>query len=202
MDKPPTDGHRRPESCQKRRQAGYCLTSLSEATRKLVDKPPKGAAEGLKAGYCLTSLSEATRKLVEAPKGAAEGLKPGYCRFLKPLENYWTSPRQMAKVVRKAAKSAGKGAAERLKAGYCLTSLSEATRKVLGQCQAKRLPNVASCLTPLFLGRAPPADGWGRWLGSADYRPISLFLQNLQGDDQGQNAGSHRAVAFKNPLRF
>ena len=68
----------------------------------------------------------------------------------------------MAKVVRKAAKSAGKGAAERLKAGYCLTSLSEATRKVLGQCQAKRLPNVASCLTPLFLGRAPPADGWGR----------------------------------------
>ena len=36
----------------------------------------------------------------------------------------------MAKVVRKAAKSAGKGAAERLKAGYCLTSLSEATRKL------------------------------------------------------------------------
>ena len=44
---------------------GYCLTSLSEATRKLVDKPPKaqGAAEGLKPGYCPTSLSEATRKL-------------------------------------------------------------------------------------------------------------------------------------------
>ena len=48
----------------------------------------------------------------------------------------------MATDVRKVAKSAGKGAAERLKAGYCLTSLSEATRKVLGQCQAKRLPNV------------------------------------------------------------
>ena len=37
----------------------------------------------------------------------------------------------MAKVVRKAAKIAGKGAAERLKAGYCLTSLSEATRKLV-----------------------------------------------------------------------
>jgi len=37
----------------------------------------------------------------------------------------------MAKAVRKAAKTAGKAAAERLKAGYCLTSLSEATRKLV-----------------------------------------------------------------------
>jgi hypothetical protein len=37
----------------------------------------------------------------------------------------------MAKVVRKAAKSAGKGAAEGFKAGYCRTSLSEANRKLV-----------------------------------------------------------------------
>ena len=37
----------------------------------------------------------------------------------------------MATDVRKVAKSAGKGAAERLKGGYCLTSLSEATRKLV-----------------------------------------------------------------------
>ena len=37
----------------------------------------------------------------------------------------------MATDVRKVAKSAGKGAAERFKAGYCLTSLSEATRKLV-----------------------------------------------------------------------
>ena len=81
----------------------------------------------------------------------------------------------MATDVRKVAKSAGKGAAERLKAGYCLTSLSEATRKVLSQCQAKRLPNVASCLTPIFLGRAPPADGWGRRI----YIHIHIYIYNM-----------------------
>ena len=54
-------------------------------------------------------------------------------RFLKQLENYRTSLRQMDTDVRKVAKSAGKGAAERLKAGYCLTSLSEATRKLVGK---------------------------------------------------------------------
>ena len=81
----------------------------------------------------------------------------------------------MATDVRKAAKSAGKGAAERLKAGCCLTSLSEVTRKVLGQRQAKRLPNVASCLTPLFLGRAPPADGWGRRI----YIYICLYIYDI-----------------------
>ena len=72
-------------------EAGYCLTSLSEATRKALGKRPecrkslrrrrreavearlycsqnaakacgKGAARDLEAGYCLTSLSEATRK--------------------------------------------------------------------------------------------------------------------------------------------
>ena len=37
----------------------------------------------------------------------------------------------MATNVRKVTKSAGKGAAERFKAGYCLTSLSEATRKLV-----------------------------------------------------------------------
>ena len=37
----------------------------------------------------------------------------------------------MATNVRKVAKSAGKGAVERLKASYCLTSLSEATRKLV-----------------------------------------------------------------------
>ena len=31
---------------------------------------PNGAAEGLKPGYCLTSLSEATRKLVDKPPKA------------------------------------------------------------------------------------------------------------------------------------
>ena len=85
----------------------------------------------------------------------------------------------MATDVRKVAKSAGKGAAERLKAGYCLTSLSEATRKVLGQCQAKRLPNVASCLTPLFLGRAPPADGWGRRIYTYIYIYVYIIYTSI-----------------------
>ena len=72
-------------------EAGYCLTSLSEATRKALGKRPdcrkslrqrrreafearllppqnaakacgKGAARDLEAGYCLTLLSGATRK--------------------------------------------------------------------------------------------------------------------------------------------
>ena len=55
---------------------GYCLTSLSEATRTLPDKPPTDgqsrpeSCQNLKAGYCLTSLSEATRKLVDKPPKA------------------------------------------------------------------------------------------------------------------------------------
>ena len=85
-------------------------------------------------------------------------MQRGPTRRRKAPENR-TSPRQMAKVVQKAAKTAGKGAAERLKAGSSLTSLSEATRKLDGQsrpesCQKRRqgrcgafegrlLPNVA-----------------------------------------------------------
>ena len=81
-------------------KAGYCLTSLSAATRKVLRKRPescksfgkgaamqvkacyclqnaakaygKGAARYLKAGYCLTSLSEATRKFLESAQNVAK----------------------------------------------------------------------------------------------------------------------------------
>ena len=56
-------------------------------------------------------------------KGAARQLQPGCC-------------------AQNAATACGKGAAEDSKARYCLTSLSEATRKVLGKrtgCR-KKLP--------------------------------------------------------------
>ena len=95
-------------------KAGYCLTSLSEATRKVLGKRPE----------CRKSLRQRRREAVEARllycpqnasgKGAARQLKPGYCP-------------------QNAATACGKGAAEDSKAGYCLTSLSEATRKVLGK---------------------------------------------------------------------
>ena len=83
-------------------EAGYCLTSLSEATRKALGKRPecrkslrrrrrgavearrlppecrtacgKGAARDLEAGYCLTLRSEATRK--------ALGKRPEYRKSL------------------------------------------------------------------------------------------------------------------------
>ena len=63
-------------------------------------------------------------------KGAAKQLKPGYCP-------------------QNAATACGKGAAEVSKAGYCLTSLSEATRKVLGkrpECRSREA--VAARLLP------------------------------------------------------
>ena len=99
--------------------------------------------------------------------------------------NYRTSPRQMAKVVRKAAKTAGKGAAERLKAGSSLTSLSEATRKLDGQsrpesCQKRRqgrcgtfegrlLPNVAFWSHQKTTGQAP--DRWPKSSGKLPKAP-------------------------------
>jgi len=87
----------------------------------------KGAGKHLKPGYFLTLLSEATRKplgkrpadgqsrALHSPKGAkgagqgaGKHLKPGCCLTLlsnlKPLENLCSSARQMAKVVRWAAR--------------------------------------------------------------------------------------------------
>ena len=60
----------------------------------------------------------------------------------------------MATDVRKVAKSAGKGAAERLKAGYCLTSLSEATRKLVDKPQRRCLTSLSEA--PRKLVEKPP----------------------------------------------
>ena len=43
---------------------------MATDVRKVAKSADKGAAEGLKPGYCLTSLSEATRKLVDKPPKA------------------------------------------------------------------------------------------------------------------------------------
>ena len=93
----------------------YCLTLVSEASRKSQGKRPadgqgrrkafkaklrkaaksagKGAAERLYESYCLTLLSEAT----------------GEARRKRPADG-----ERRARRSRKAAKSAGKGAADRL----------------------------------------------------------------------------------------
>ena len=131
-------------------EAGYCLTSLSEATRKGLGKRPecrkslrrrrrgavearrlppecrtacgKGAARDLEAGYCLTLRSEATRK--------ALGKRPEYRKSLRRRRRGAVEARLL---LQNAATACGKGAARDLEAGYCLTSLSEATRKALGK---------------------------------------------------------------------
>jgi len=43
---------------------------MATDVRKVAKSAGKGAAERLKAGYCLTSLSEATRKLADKPPKA------------------------------------------------------------------------------------------------------------------------------------
>ena len=126
-------------------KGGYCLTLLSEATRKLLGKrseccksvPPQngtkasrqGAAKHLKGGYCLTLLSEASEKLLGKRQNAA--------------------------------KASRQGGAEHLKGGYgyCLTLFSEATRKLLG-----KHPEWYQSLPPgrcgAFEGRLLPNDAF------------------------------------------
>ena len=43
---------------------------MATDVRKVAKSAGKGAAERLKAGYCLTSLSEATRKHLDKPPKA------------------------------------------------------------------------------------------------------------------------------------
>ena len=121
-------------------EAGYCLTSLSEATRKALGKRPecrkslrrrrrgavearrlppecrtacgKGATRDLEAGYCLTLRSEATRK--------ALGKRPEY---------------------RKSLRRRRRGAVEaRLLLPECSNSLWQGCREGFG---GRLLPNVA-----------------------------------------------------------
>ena len=120
-------------------EGGYCLTLLSEATRKVLGKRPeackmqqkplakgaardleenaakasaKGAARDLEGGYCLTLPAEATRKVL--------GKRPEACKMqqkplakgaarLKPVENSWKVPRSL----QNAAKASAKGAARK-----------------------------------------------------------------------------------------
>ena len=103
----------------------------------------KGAARDLEGGYCLTLLSEATRKVLgkrpEACKMQQKPLAKGAAR-LKPLESSW----KVSRSLQNAAKASAKGAARHLEGSYCLTLLSEATRKVLGKrpeaCKMQQKP--------------------------------------------------------------
>ena len=81
---------------------GYCLTLLSAATRKpLFKRPADGQSPAL----------DSPKAAKGAGKGAGKHLKPGYCLtlLLKSLENLWASARQMAKVLRGAARRLQKG---------------------------------------------------------------------------------------------
>ena len=69
------------------------------------------------------------------------------------------APRGIWRCSQKAAKASGEGAARHLKPGYCPQ-------------------NAAKCLTPLFLGRAPPADGWGRRIFQG-FNPIWLHHKGI-----------------------
>ena len=110
----------------------------------------KGAARDLEAGYCLTSLSETTRK--------ALGKRPE-CRKM-PQKPPAKAPRGIWRCSQNAAKACGEAAARHLKPGYCPQ-------------------NAAKCLTPLFLGRAPPADGWGRRINMSNVWNIMNTIEHL-----------------------
>ena len=86
-------------------KGGYCLTSLSEAIKKIGMAPFGGRPEA-----CEGNLWEGARKHSEE---ARRHLKEGY-RCLKPLEK-----------VREGARKHSEGARRDLKGRYCLTSLSE-----------------------------------------------------------------------------
>ena len=123
----------------------------------------KGAGKGLKPGYCITSLSEASGKALESARQMAKVVRGAAGRLQKAPEDREAADQRTAK-----------GPGEHLKPGQAPKECKR-SREAL-----KARPGIAQkSSTTLFLGRAPPAVGWGRRISFCTASFFMAFLANL-----------------------